>query len=165
MTARADILSPAERAVLLAVQDGIPLVAEPYAEIATHVGLSQQEVISVLQGLLDDRRVKRIGAIPNHYALGITANGMSVWDIPDERTAEVGRLLAARAEISHCYRRPRAEDWPYNVFGMVHGRDRESVIRTVEEIGRELAILDRPHDILFSERILKKRGTRIKPPG
>jgi DNA-binding Lrp family transcriptional regulator len=149
--------------VLLAVQDGLPLVEQPYAAVAERVGLDQARVIAILDELLKARKIKRIGAIPNHYALGITANGMSVWDIADEDATRIGRLLAGRPEVSHCYRRPRAEGWPYNVFAMVHGRDREGVIATVERIGSEIGILDRPHDVLFSTRLLKKRGTRLKP--
>jgi siroheme decarboxylase len=162
LTVAAETLSAEQRAVLLAVQDGLPLVERPYASVGEKLGLDEEKVIAVLEKLLATRKVKRIGAIPNHYALGITANGMSVWDIPDEDAARVGRLLAERPEISHCYRRPRAEGWPYNVFGMVHGRDRQGVVETVQRIGREVGIIDRPHDILFSTRLLKKRGTRLK---
>jgi siroheme decarboxylase len=144
------------------VQDGLPLVEEPYAAVASKLGIDEARLINVLEGLLAANKIKRIGAIPNHYALGITANGMSVWDIPDEDASRIGRLLAQHPEISHCYRRPRAAGWPYNIFGMVHGRDRAAVSATVERIGRELGILDRPHDVLFSTRLLKKRGTRLK---
>ncbi|MPZ23524.1 MAG: Lrp/AsnC family transcriptional regulator [Dehalococcoidia bacterium] len=151
-----------ERRVLLAIQDGLPIVPEPYAEVGAHLGLDEERVREIIGGLLAARRIKRIGAIPNHYALGITANGMSVWNIPDDDVEEVGRQLAERPEVSHSYRRPRAHDWPYNVFAMVHGTDREKVAATVEEIGCELGISDRPHEILFSARILKKRGTRLK---
>ena len=124
--------------------------------------MDEARLIAVLEELLATNKIKRIGAIPNHYALGITANGMSVWDIADDNATRIGRLLAQRPEISHCYRRPRAAGWPYNIFGMVHGRDRAAVCETVEKIGRELGIIDRPHDVLFSTRLLKKRGTRLK---
>lgn len=162
MTAAAEALTGDQRSVLLAVQDGLPLVERPYAAVAERIGLDEAKVIAILGELLATKKVKRIGAIPNHYALGITANGMSVWDIPDEDAAGVGALLSERPEVSHCYRRPRAAGWPYNVFAMVHGRDRQGVIATVERIGGEVGIIHRPHDILFSTRLLKKRGTRLK---
>jgi DNA-binding Lrp family transcriptional regulator len=158
----AEALSADQRAVLLAVQDGLPIVKRPYAAVGARLDLDEDQVIAVLEELLRSNKIKRIGAIPNHYALGITANGMSVWDVPDEDAARVGRLLAARAEVSHCYKRPRAAGWPYNLFAMVHGRDRNSVVETVERIGRDVGILDRRHEILFSTRLLKKRGTRLK---
>jgi siroheme decarboxylase len=162
MSAAVESVTDEERGVLLAIQDGLPLVPSPYAKVAERLGLREEEVIRILRGLLESRKVKRIGAVPNHYALGIAANGMSVWDIPDELADQVGAKLAERPEVSHCYKRPRAEDWPYNVFAMVHARDREKVRKVVEAIGRDLGISERPHDILFSTRLLKKRGTRIK---
>ncbi len=152
-----------ERAVLLAMQDGLPLVTEPYAVVAERAGLSQERVLEVVRRLLDTGKVKRLGAVPNHYALGISANGMSVWDVPDERVAETGRALGARPEVTHCYRRPRhLPVWPYNLFAMVHGRSRDEVRAAVNRIAAELGLAGCPHDILFSTRILKKRGMRVR---
>jgi len=151
-----------ERRVLEAIQDGLPIVPEPYRAVADAIGMSEARVIELISSMLASSKIKRIGAVPNHYALGITANGMSVWDIPDELASEIGRRLGARDEITHCYRRPRRNGWPYNVFGMVHARDRDEVIAMVEHIAQDLGIARYPHDVLFSTRLLKKRGTRIR---
>jgi siroheme decarboxylase len=154
-------LTDEEREVLAAIQDGLPLEPEPYRVVADRIGMSEERVLAIVQSLLDQRKIKRIGAVPNHYALGITANGMSVWDVPDERAADIGRMLGDRAEVTHCYRRPRQPGWPYNLFGMVHARTRDEVVAAVERIARELDIAQYPHDVLFSTRLLKKRGTRV----
>lgn len=151
-----------ERAVLAAIQDGLPLEPEPYRLIGQRAGLSEERVIELVTSMLADGKIKRIGAVPNHYALGITANGMSVWDIPDERASDLGRRLGEREEVTHCYRRPRAERWPYNIFAMVHGRSRDDVMAAVRGIAGELGIERYPHDVLFSTRLLKKRGTRVR---
>lgn len=155
-------LTDEERRVLAAIQDGLPLVREPYRLVAEQLGLPEQRVLDAIASMLEQRKIKRIGAVPNHYALGITANGMSVWDVPDDRVAEIGRCLGDREEITHCYRRPRHPGWPYNLFGMVHGRSRDDVLAAVERIARELNIARYPHDVLFSTRMLKKRGTRVR---
>ncbi len=155
-------LTEEERAVLLAIQDGLPIEREPYLAVADRVGMPEARVIELIKGMLAERKIKRIAAVPNHYALGITANGMSVWDVPDDIASEVGRRLGERPEITHCYRRPRREGWPYNIFGMVHGRSRDDVIAAVERIAGELDIASYPHDVLFSTRLLKKRGTRVR---
>ena len=119
--------------------------------------------MEVVRSLLAEGKIKRLGAVPNHYALGITANGMAVWDVPDDRIGEVGQRLGAMPEVSHCYRRPRhPPQWPYNLFAMVHGYSRDEVLSTVERIGRELGIDGGPHAVLFSTRLLKKRGTRVR---
>src|SRR5262245_31855777 len=100
-------LTDDERKVLLAIQDGLPIEREPYRAVADGIGMPEEQVIEVIRQLLEERKIKRIGAVPNHYALGITANGMSVWDVPDDVASEVGRRLGERREITHCYRRPR----------------------------------------------------------
>jgi len=155
-------LTDDERAVLEAIQDGLPIEAEPYRAVGESIGMSEARVLEVVASLLAQRKIKRIGAVPNHYALGITANGMSVWDVPDDVATETGRRLGDREEITHCYRRPRRPGWRYNVFGMVHGTSRDDVTASVERIGRELGIAQYPHEVLFSTRLLKKRGTRVR---
>ena len=102
-------------------------------------------------------------AVPNHYALGITANGMAVWDVPDESRQRAGARLAARAEVTHCYQRPRRlPEWRYNLYAMVHGRSREEVLATVDEMAGEAGLSGFPHELLFSVRQFRKRGARLR---
>jgi len=106
--------------------------------------------------------IRRIGAVPNHYALGYAANGMTVWDVDDDQVDALGERIGRLAFVSHCYRRPRRLPvWPYNLFAMVHGHDRNEVIGYAAEIGRLLGRACRRNDILYSSRILKKTGLRI----
>ncbi len=119
--------------------------------------------MALVRSMLAEGKIKRLGAVPNHYALGIRANGMAAWDVPDDRVSDVGTRLGQVPEVTHCYRRPRHPPaWPYNLFAMVHGYTKEEVLTTVERIARELGIADLPHDVLFSTRLLKKRGTRVQ---
>ena len=148
--------------IVRATQAGLPLTAEPYAEIARQVGVAEDELLSRLKAMLADGRIRRIGAVPNHYALGYTANAMSVWDVADAEVDRLGAAVGALAFVSHCYRRPRRlPDWPYNLFAMVHGRDRTETARHLEAI--RLVLGDALHgcDALYSLRILKKTGIRL----
>ena len=157
------MLTEEERQVLLAIQNGLPLVPQPYQEVAERLGISEERVMTLVRSMLAEGKIKRLGAVPNHYALGIRANGMAAWDVPDDRVSEVGSRLGQTPEVTHCYRRPRHPPaWPYNLFAMVHGYTRDEVLATVERIARELGIADLPHDVLFSTRLLKKRGTRVQ---
>ena len=105
---------------------------------------------------------RRIGAVPNHYALGYKANGMTVWDVPDERVDELGEKVGALDFVSHCYHRPRhLPDWPYNFFAMVHGHDRDEVEELAHRIAGLIGDANHGHEILYSTRILKKTGLRI----
>ena len=155
-------MDPVDRRIVAATQGGLPLVARPYHAIADDLGLTAADVMRRMQRLLEAGAIRRIGAVPNHYALGWKANGMSVWDVPDEHVAEAGRRVGALEFVSHCYRRPRhLPDWPYNLFAMVHGRSREEVDEKLFRIAELLGDWDRGHDVLFSSRILKKTGLRI----
>lgn len=156
------VLSELERALLLIVQEGLPLVPEPYREIAERLGTSEERVLAMLGDLRQRRVIKRLAAVPNHYALGVTHNGMAVWDVPDSLVSRVGQKLGQRPEITHCYRRPRAPGWPYNVFAMVHGMSRGEVLSRIQAISREAGLEMYPHDVLFSTRILKKQGMRVR---
>lgn len=148
--------------IVRATQAGLPLVAEPYAEIAKELGVSQEELLSRLKAMLADGRIRRIGAVPNHYALGYTANAMSVWDVADAEVDRLGAAVGALPFVSHCYRRPRRlPDWPYNLFAMVHGRNRADTERHVEAIRQVLGDALNGFDTLYSLRILKKTGLRF----
>ncbi|BAU46938.1 protein nirH [Sulfurifustis variabilis] len=151
-----------DREIILATQGGLPLVPRPYHAIAARVGVGAAEVIERLARMQASGVIRRIGAVPNHYALGYRANGMSVWDVPDGRIRELGERIGALDFVSHCYHRPRhPPEWPYNLFAMVHGRDRAEVEAKVAEIARLLGADDRGHAVLYSTRILKKTGLRI----
>jgi siroheme decarboxylase len=156
------MLDAIDRQLIAATQGGLPLMREPYRALAEQLGLDEADVLARLQRLLDSGAIRRIGAIPNHYALGLTANGMSVWDIADNAVAEVGAKVGALDFVTHCYERPRHLPlWPYNLFAMVHGRTRDEVRAKVAEIAELVGPAARGHDVLFSTRILKKTGLRI----
>ncbi|HEU0187107.1 MAG TPA: Lrp/AsnC family transcriptional regulator [Gallionellaceae bacterium] len=151
-----------DRQIILASQGGLPLVPRPYHALAEQLGLDANEVMARMQRMLASGMIRRIAAVPNHYALGYKANGMSVWDVADERMAELGPAVGRLAFVSHCYHRPRhLPEWPYNLFAMVHGHDRAEVEAQVAEIAALLGEACRGHQILYSTRILKKTGLRI----
>lgn len=152
-----------DRAIILATQDGLPMCAEPYAEVARETGTSAAEVIVRLERMLATGAIRRIGLVPNHYALGYGANGMAVWDVDDIAVDAAGKTVGALPYVTHCYRRPRRPGWNHNLFVMLHGRDRAEVEAKVFEIATLLGASVRAHEILYSTRILKKTGLRLNP--
>ena len=148
--------------IVRATQAGLPLVPQPYAEVARRIGISEEALLSRLKAMLADGRIRRIGAVPNHNALGYRANAMTVWDVDDAQVDELGRRVGALPFVSHCYRRPRRlPHWRYNLFAMVHGRDRAETQRLVDEMVPVLGKALRASDVLYSVRILKKTGLRL----
>ncbi len=155
---------PRDRALLLATQAGLPCVAEPYRAVAEQLGWSEDEVLARLRRLAGAGALRRVAAVPNHYRLGYTANAMTVWDVPDELVDEVGRELGALPAVSHCYRRPRRPPvWPYNLFAMFHGHSRVEVETAVAAVANGLGDRVRGFRSLWSTRILKKTGLRLRP--
>jgi DNA-binding Lrp family transcriptional regulator len=149
-----------DRTLLHALENGLPIHPRPYAEIAKHVGTSEEDLIGRLQNLVERGIVKRLGLIVHHRELGYTANGMVVWDIDDKQVDDVGEAFARYPFVTLCYRRDRHRPrWPYNLFCMIHGRDRDTVL---SQVGRLREHADNPPmDVLFSRRRFKQRGARL----
>jgi len=155
-------LDEIDRQLIAATQAGLPRVSRPYHAVADELGLTAADVMARLQRMLEAGVIRRIGAVPNHYKLGYGANGMTVWDIADADVAAAGAEVGALPFVSHCYRRPRHLPlWSYNLFAMVHGKDRDEMDHQVMEIARVLGERSRGHEVLVSTRILKKTGLRI----
>lgn len=153
-------LSPAEQSLVAALQDGLPLVERPFAAL----GMPEGEAIDTIGCWVDDGVIKRFGVIVRHHELGYTANAMAVWDVPDEAVDAIGERIAASGRVTLCYRRPRQlPDWPYNLFCMIHGKDRDDVAARVAELSKVCELSAYPHHTLFSRRRFKQRGARYAP--
>jgi DNA-binding Lrp family transcriptional regulator len=157
-----DTVDEVDRRLIVLTQTGLPLTTQPYASLAEQLGISEAEVLQRMQAMLNQGVIRRMGAVPNHYKLGYRANGMSVWDVPDDQLMELGQQVGQLAFVTHCYQRPRhLPDWPYNLFAMVHAHTREEAMAYVAQIEALLGNACRGHDVLFSSRILKKTGLRL----
>jgi DNA-binding Lrp family transcriptional regulator len=161
-----DHLTPRERDLVLAVQDGLPLTPTPYADVAATIDQPVDWVLETLKRFDAEGKVRRVGVVPNHYALGYTENGMTVWNVPDELVDEVGPAVAGLEFVTHCYQRPRHEGvWPYNFFAMTHGRSEAESDARVQQVRERMQefwdVGADDWDTLFSTRILKKTGIRL----
>jgi siroheme decarboxylase len=148
-------LTGMQEALVAALQNGLPVIARPFAAF----GLHEQDVIATIAQWLDEGVVKRFGVIVKHHELGYTANAMAVWDVPDDAVGEVGRRIAESGAVTLCYRRQRSlPDWPYNLFCMIHGRDREDVVARIAALSDSCGTHAYAHQVLFSRRRFKQRG-------
>ena len=161
-----DTLTPAERDLVVEIQDGLPVTETPYADVAAGLDVDPGWVRGTIQRFDAEGKVRRVGVVPNHYALGYTENGMTVWDVPDDVVEEVGPAVASLEFVTHCYERPRHEGvWPYNFFAMTHGRSEAESQRRIEEVRATMDeywdVSEGDWDTLFSTEILKKTGIRM----
>ena len=150
-----------ERALAAALEDGLPLIEEPYAEVARRAGISEQDVMATLTRWLADGLANRLGVIVRHRPLGFRANAMVVWDVSDGEVSAVGERMARWPEVSLCYRRERRlPAWRYNLYCMIHGRDRVHVLAQIAAMDARLDLVKYPYEVLFSRRCFKQRGAR-----
>ena len=159
-------LTPQERDLVVEIQGGLPITETPYADVAAAISADVDWVIETIERFRRAGKVRRVGVIPNHYALGYTENGMTVWDVPEDVLDEVGPVVADLEFVTHCYERPRhAGVWEYNFFAMTHGRTEAESERRVTQVRETMAdywdVGANDWDTLFSTRILKKTGIRI----
>ncbi|WP_254279125.1 siroheme decarboxylase subunit beta [Haloarcula marina] len=152
--------SALDRRLLLAIQEGFPLTATPYRDIAAAVDADVTDVLAAIERLRDDGCIKRIGCVVNHITTGFDNNCMVVWDLPDERLDELGQRVGELPYVTLCYHRPRRpeQNWSYNLFTMIHGRDADAVDAKIDELATEYLPFD--HDRLYSTETLKQTGAR-----
>lgn len=148
------VLDAADRQLIRAVCGDIGAGRRPFAELAERLALGEEQILERLSAYLRQGAMRRFGAMLRHQLAGFVANGMSAWDVPDDRVAEVGARIAAVGAVSHCYERPRFDDWVYNIYGMIHGGDEQACLAVAAGIARETGIGN--YRVLFSSREFKK---------
>ena len=159
------VLSDDDLALVSVLAEGLPLVSHPYRAVGAQLGMDEAQVIERIQAMRESGIIRRFGVIVRHHELGFRANAMSVWSIPDADVSEVGRRLGDAPEVTLCYRRPpRLPDWPYNLFCMIHGRDRDAVEETIRILVQRFHLAEYPHAVLFSTRRFKQTGARYGRP-
>jgi len=157
------VLSEQDYRLIAEIQDGLPLSSRPYTEIGERLGLSEQQVIERIGALQQSGIIKRMGIVVRHHELGYTANAMVVWDVPDDQVDAVGEKLGSQPCVTLCYQRPRKlPEWPYNLFCMIHGQQRERVIDHINRIVESQGLAQIPHKILFSGKRFKQRGAKYQ---
>lgn len=145
--------------LLKVAQDGVKLISRPYQVLGDQVGLSEGEVIARLRALQEGGIIRRFAATIGHRALGIVANAMIAWMVAPEDIERAGALFASVDEVTHCYERATADDWPYNLYTMVHSKSRDDCLMIADRLSQRSGISD--YRILFSDFEYKKTSARI----
>ena len=148
------MLTTLEKKIIASIQGDLPVVPRPYKAIAETLGVTENEVIQALYHLCEQGIIRRFGATLRHQKSGYEANAMGAWRVPEERVETVGEIMAGFREVSHCYRRDPAKDWPYNVYTMIHARSEDACREIARRISKKTGI--DAYDLLFSVRELKK---------
>ncbi|MCL2766164.1 MAG: Lrp/AsnC family transcriptional regulator [Peptococcaceae bacterium] len=151
-------VSTKEKEIIRVLQEGIPLVERPFQVLAEKLGLSEEELIGQIVSLREQGIIRRFGATLRQKEVGLTANAMVVWDVPEDQVDQAGKILAGFPQVTHCYRRPRRPDWSYNLFTMIHGSNRDYCQALAEKMARTAGLKN--FSLLYSTRELKKSSMR-----
>lgn len=152
------MLSEIEIKIVRELQNDLPLVSRPFKEVADRLGISERELLDKIKEFIDRGIIRRFGATIRHQDVGFVANAMVVWDVPEERISETGRLMAEFPEVTHCYQRACHAGWNYPLFTVLHGRSPEECVRITEKIASATGIKN--YRLLFSTRELKKSSMK-----
>jgi len=151
-------VSEIEKHIVRELQGDMPLLQRPFKSIADKIGIEEEELLAKIRELKDRGVIRRLSAILRHRNLGISANAMGAWRVPEDMAEEVGTKMAAFSQISHCYQRPTCPGWPYSLFTMIHGRTAKDCEQIAESISQDTGIKD--YRLLYSTRELKKVSMR-----
>ncbi len=162
--ARAPRVQPTHVPLAALVESGLPLVPEPYAQWAHQLGCSESDVLDQLAAWLQAGTLRRLGLVVRHHEVGFAANAMTVFDVPDAEVDIFGERLAAQAGITLCYRRARADSWPFNLYCMVHGRSRADTLTLLQAAIKAAGLQAPPQQVLFSRQRFKQTGARYFRP-
>lgn len=143
-----------DRRIIGLIQGDLPVEARPFAAMAERIGISEEEFIDRVRALRQRGIIRRFGATLRHQEAGFRSNAMVAWIVPEERVKEVGPLLAGFRQVTHCYQRVPARDWPYSLYTMIHGASRKECRRIAEEMSEAAGV--KTYSLLFSEREFKK---------
>lgn len=154
-------ISAIEGLIIGAVSEGLPATIRPYMDIGARYGIDEETVIETIGSLIKRGIISRFGLIVRHRQLGFTENAMVVWDVPDELVKEIAGRFTKNERVTLCYQRPRRlPDWPYNLFCMIHGKERQTVLSEVAALAEATQIEGVSHEVLFSTRVFKQRGAK-----
>jgi len=152
------VLTEQDKQIIRELQNGLPLVSRPYKLMAEKLNMTEEAFIARVKSFVENGQIRRFGAAVRHQDLGFVANAMVVWDVPVDKVSEVGQRMAGFEEVTHCYQRPRYPGWPYNLFTVVHGQDREKCIQAAKRIALTTGV--EKYRLLFSTAELKKSSMR-----
>ena len=150
--------SDEDREAILILQEDLPLVPEPFAAWAEAAGWDTDRLLAKGRELQERTLMRRFAAVLNHRKAGFLQNGMGVWIVGEDRVEEAGRIMAAYRGVSHCYERPVYPDWPYRLFSMTHGRDKEECEAVLAALAEETGLDE--YAVLYSVKEFKK--TRLR---
>ena len=156
--------TPEDQQAILILQQDLPLVPEPFQVWADEAGMPVDDLLAKAQELQDRTVMRRFAAVLNHRKAGFGANGMAVWKVPADQVDDFGSRMATFKSVSHCYKRPTYDDWPYSLFTMVHAKSKDACEETIAALAEEAGLGDDDYAVLYSTFEFKKVRLKYYSP-
>lgn len=121
-----------DKELLTLIQSDFPISSRPYLDLALHLGITEEEVISRLRKMRDEGLIRRIGAIFDSRALGYTST-LCAMAIPEERLAETAQIINSYPGVTHNYTRKHH----YNLWFTLIAPKPEILQQIIDEIEKK----------------------------
>ena len=153
-----EILSDRDKAIIKALQEDFPLCEEPYKILAERVGITEEEFLRRVRELVDEKKIRRMGAVLRHREVGFKANALCAWHVPPDKLDDIAKIMTATSAVSHCYDRTPAPNWNYNLYTMIHAKTRDECEKIIGELAALTGVAN--YKILYTKKEWKKTGMK-----
>lgn len=153
-----ETFSRQDKEIIKALQEDFPLCSEPYKILAGRVGISEEEFLQRVRELVDEKKIRRMGAVLRHREVGFNANALCAWHVPPEKLDDIAQVMSSHAAVSHCYDRTPAPNWDYNLYTMIHAKTRDECENIISELAALAGVTD--YKVLYTKREWKKTGMK-----
>lgn len=153
-----DSLSQLDKEIIKALQEDFPLCEEPYKILAQRVGISEEDFLKRVRALVEEKKIRKMGAVLRHREVGFNANALCAWQVPPDKLDDIAQVMSSHAAVSHCYDRTPAPNWNYNLYTMIHAKTRDECEQIINELSTMTGVTD--YKILYTKREWKKTGMK-----
>ncbi len=153
-----EILSDRDKNIIKVLQEDFPLCEEPYKILAERVGISEEEFLRRVRELVDEKKIRKMGAVLRHREVGFKANALCAWNVSPDKLDDVAQTMSSNAAVSHCYDRTPAPNWNYNLYTMIHAKTRDECEKIIGELSQSTGVTD--YKILYTKKEWKKTGMK-----
>lgn len=153
-----ETLSQLDKEIVKVLQEDFPLCEEPYKVLAERVGISEEEFLQRVKELVDEKKIRKMGAVLRHREVGFKANALCAWNVPPDKLDDIAQVMSSHAAVSHCYDRTPAPNWNYNLYTMIHAKTRDECEHIINELATMAGVNN--YKILYTKKEWKKTGMK-----
>lgn len=130
-----DLLDATDRALIDVLQDGFPLVEQPFAAVGAQLGIDEEEVIARLEFMKESRILSRFGPLFQIERMGGTFV-LAAMAVPEERYDAVAEIVNSMPVVAHNYQRQHA----LNMWFVLATETPDGIPQAIAEIDKQTGL-------------------------